>query len=113
MVWLSEEIHHVNCEPSIVLVEHGDFISEKFELVPGLFSKTSGIVKVRQKNNTYPIVTHGELTLWKDDARPRKKKAETGQEMVNLSRRRKENEKRPTFGSTPRTNHRTPKTRNG
>ena len=51
MIWLSEEIHQVNCEPNIVLVEHGDFISEKFELVPGLFSKTSGIVKVRQKNN--------------------------------------------------------------
>ena len=51
MVWLSEEIHQVNCESNIVLVEHGDFISEKFELVPGLFSKTSGIVVIRQKNN--------------------------------------------------------------
>ena len=51
IVWLEEEIHQVNCEPNILLVEHGDFISEGFELIPGLFSKTSGIVVIRQKNN--------------------------------------------------------------
>lgn len=51
IIWLGEEIYHVNCEPNIVLVEHGDFISERFELIPGLFSKTSGIVIIRQKNN--------------------------------------------------------------
>jgi hypothetical protein len=39
----------VNCEPNILLVEHGDFISEGFELIPGLFSKTSGIVIIKQK----------------------------------------------------------------
>lgn len=50
IVWLSEEIHRVNFEPNILLVEHGDFISEGFELVPGLFSKTSGLVSLRQKN---------------------------------------------------------------
>ena len=57
MVWLSEEIHQVNCEPNIVLVEHGDFISEKFELMPGLFSKTSGIVIIRQKNNLVQTIS--------------------------------------------------------
>ena len=51
ITWLGEEIYKVNCESSILLVEHGDFISKGFELVPGLFSKTSGIVIVRQKNN--------------------------------------------------------------
>jgi DNA-directed RNA polymerase subunit beta' len=50
LIWLGEEIHQVNCEPNILLVEHGDFISEGFELIPGLFSKTSGIVIIRQKN---------------------------------------------------------------
>lgn len=50
IVWLGEEIHQVNCEPNILLVEHGDFISVGFELIPGLFSKTSGIVVIRQKN---------------------------------------------------------------
>jgi DNA-directed RNA polymerase subunit beta' len=51
IIWLGEEIHKVNCESSILLVEHGDFISKGFELIPGLFSKTSGIVIIRQKNN--------------------------------------------------------------
>ena len=51
LIWLGEEIHKVNCESNILLVEHNDFISKGFELIPGLFSKTSGIVKIRQKNN--------------------------------------------------------------
>jgi DNA-directed RNA polymerase beta'' subunit len=51
IIWLGEEIHKANCEQNILLVEHGDFISERFELIPGLFSKTSGIVVIRQKNN--------------------------------------------------------------
>ena len=51
IIWLGEEIHLVNCESNILLVENGDFISEGFELIPGLFSKTSGIVLIRQKSN--------------------------------------------------------------
>lgn len=51
MIWLGEEIHKVNCELSVLLVEHGDFISAGFELIPGRFSKTSGIIFIRQKNN--------------------------------------------------------------
>ena len=51
LIWLSEETHQINCEPNILLVEQGDFISEGFELIPGLFSKTSGIIFIRQKNN--------------------------------------------------------------
>ena len=57
MIWLSEEIHQVNCEPNLVLVEHNDFISDKFELIPGLFSKTSGIVTIRQKNNLIQTIS--------------------------------------------------------
>jgi DNA-directed RNA polymerase subunit beta' len=51
LIWLSEEFHEVNCEPNISLVEHGDFISKEFELIPGLFSKTCGLVSIIQKNN--------------------------------------------------------------
>jgi DNA-directed RNA polymerase subunit beta' len=51
ILWLGEEIHKVSCEQNILFVEHGDFISEGFELMPGRFSKTSGIVVIRQKNN--------------------------------------------------------------
>jgi len=57
IVWLSEETHKVNCESSILLVEHGDFISEGFELIPSLFSKTSGIVIIRQKNNLVQTIS--------------------------------------------------------
>ena len=57
LIWLGEEIHRVNCEPNILIVEHGDFISERFELVPGLFSKTSGIVSIRQKNNIVQTIS--------------------------------------------------------
>jgi hypothetical protein len=42
---------------NILLVEHGDFISEGFELIPGLFSKTSGIVIIRQKNNLIQTIS--------------------------------------------------------
>jgi hypothetical protein len=38
-------------------VEHGDFIAKGFELIPGLFSKTSGIVIIRQKNNIVQTIT--------------------------------------------------------
>ena len=51
ILWLGEEIYQVNCDQNILLVEHGDFISEGFELIPDIFSKTSGIVIIRQKNN--------------------------------------------------------------
>ena len=51
VIWLEEEFHKVNCESTILLVEDGDFISEGFELIPSLFSKTSGLVDTIQKNN--------------------------------------------------------------
>jgi hypothetical protein len=57
IVWFGEEIHKVNCEPNILLVEHGDFISEGFELIPGLFSKTSGIVIIKQKINLVQTIS--------------------------------------------------------
>lgn len=51
IIWLGEESYQVNCEQNILLVENGDFISEGFELIPGLFSKTSGLVKLIKKND--------------------------------------------------------------
>ena len=57
MIWLGEEIHKVNCEPNLLLVERNDFISEGFELIPGLFSKTSGIINIYQKNNLIQIIS--------------------------------------------------------
>lgn len=57
IIWLGEETHKVKCESNIVFVEHGDFISERFEIIPNLFSKTSGIVNIRQKNNLIQIIS--------------------------------------------------------
>ena len=57
VIWLGEEIHQLNCDPNILLVEHGDFISKGFELIPGLFSKTSGLVTLIQKNDLIKIIS--------------------------------------------------------
>jgi DNA-directed RNA polymerase subunit beta' len=51
LIWLSEETYKLNCDRSILLVEHGSFISENFEIVPGTYSKTAGIILLKQKNN--------------------------------------------------------------
>nr|YP_009495978.1 RNA polymerase beta' subunit [Rhizosolenia setigera]AWT38418.1 RNA polymerase beta' subunit [Rhizosolenia setigera] len=51
LIWLKEETHLLNCDKSLLLVEPDSFISENFEIVPNLFSKTSGILQVLEKNN--------------------------------------------------------------
>jgi len=40
-----------------VFVEDGDFISKGFELIPNLFSKTSGIVTLTSKPNNIQIIS--------------------------------------------------------
>ncbi len=57
IIWLGEEIHKVNCEQNILLVEHGDLIPRGFEIIPGLFSKTLGIVVIKQKNNLVQTIS--------------------------------------------------------
>jgi hypothetical protein len=49
---MGEEIHKVNCEPNILLVEHSDFISEGFEIIPGL-SLRHLVVIIRQKKTLF------------------------------------------------------------
>jgi DNA-directed RNA polymerase subunit beta' len=51
LIWLPEETYKLNCDRNLVLVEHGNFISKNFELIPGVFSKTAGIVLISDKNN--------------------------------------------------------------
>ena len=51
LIWLPEETYKLNCDKNLLLVEHGSFICENFEIIPGLFSKTSGIVLITQRNN--------------------------------------------------------------
>ena len=51
IIWLPEETHKLNCDKNILLAEDGDFISEKFEVIPNLISKTSGVVMLSQRKN--------------------------------------------------------------
>lgn len=51
LVWLPEETHSLICENSLLLIEPNSLVSENFELVPNVYSQTSGIVKVHEKNN--------------------------------------------------------------
>ena len=51
IIWLSEETHTLNCDNSLVLIEVNSFISDNFEIVPNVYSQTSGIVKIIEKNN--------------------------------------------------------------
>ena len=48
IVWLGEEVYKFKFDPTILLVEEGDFIPKGFELIPNCFSKTSGIVALSQ-----------------------------------------------------------------
>jgi hypothetical protein len=57
IIWLGEEIHQVNCELNILLVEHGDFISEGFELIPGLFQKLQDLLLSIKKNNLVKTIS--------------------------------------------------------
>ena len=41
---MSEETYQLNCDKSMLLAEHGSFISKNFEIVPNILSKTGGIV---------------------------------------------------------------------
>jgi len=51
LIWLSEEIQKVNCDQNVILIKDKDFIGENFEIVPGQFSKSSGLACLEQKNN--------------------------------------------------------------
>jgi len=50
LIWLSEETYKLNCDRNLLLVEHGNFISKNFEILPGISSKTAGIVMISDKN---------------------------------------------------------------
>jgi hypothetical protein len=54
---MGEEIHKVNCEPNILLVEHSDFISEGFEIIPGLSLRHLGLLLFAKKNNLVQTIS--------------------------------------------------------
>merc|ERR1712003_231445 len=65
LVWLGEEIHKINYEQNLLFIEDGDFISKGFELIPNLFSKTSGIVTIIPKSNNTQIISIKSGSVYK------------------------------------------------
>ena len=60
ILWLGEEVHKIEGDQSILLVEDGDFIPKGFEFVPNYFSKTSGVIKLTtltQKKKTFQVIS--------------------------------------------------------
>ena len=49
LIWLSEETYKLNCDRNLLMVQHGNFISKNFEIIPGTVSKTAGIVMISDK----------------------------------------------------------------
>lgn len=63
--WINEEFYKVNCEPNLLFVKHGDVISKDFELLPGLFAKTSGLVLLEQENQLVLSISIKSGTVYK------------------------------------------------
>ena len=57
IIWLIEETHKVNSELNTLFAKHGDFIAQNFELSQGQFSKNSGIVNLKQKQNLVKTIS--------------------------------------------------------
>lgn len=50
ILWISEETHEINKDSSLLLVNNGDIIESGTELVKNIFSKSSGIIEIIQKD---------------------------------------------------------------
>lgn len=57
LIWLSEETYKLNCDRNLLMIQHGNFISKHFEIIPGTVSKTSGIVMISDKTKITQEVT--------------------------------------------------------
>lgn len=51
LIWLSEETYNIGCDIDFLTSENNSFIFAKTEILPNLFSKTSGILCIKEKNN--------------------------------------------------------------
>lgn len=50
--WLEEEVYNIDCEPNALLVDNGNFVSAGFEIMPNIFSKTSGFINLEQQSGS-------------------------------------------------------------
>jgi len=51
IIWLSEEIYKLNCESKFLEVDNNNFIPANFKLMPKIYSQSSGVVKINEKQN--------------------------------------------------------------
>ena len=63
ILWIPEETHEINKDPSLLFVQQGDFIEAGTELIKNIFARTSGIVEILTKDNTVReiIIKPGKL----------------------------------------------------
>ncbi|MBR8828855.1 MAG: DNA-directed RNA polymerase subunit beta' [Gomphosphaeria aponina SAG 52.96 = DSM 107014] len=68
LLWIPEEIHEVNKDLSLLLVEDGQYVEAGTEVVKDVFSQQSGIVEVIQKNEILRelVIKPGELHFTDD-----------------------------------------------
>ena len=57
LIWIDEEVHKIKCDKNGLLVEDGDFITKGFEIIPGCFSKISGVISIISKNDKIKIIS--------------------------------------------------------
>lgn len=56
LIWLSEENYEVNSDNNFVLVTNGKWIPKRTEILPNIYSKTSGVIyKIEKKDNQQEI----------------------------------------------------------
>ena len=68
LLWIPQETHEINKDISLLMIEDGQWIEAGTEVVKDIFSQTSGIVTVTQKNDILReiIVRSGQLHLVSD-----------------------------------------------
>nr|YP_009294041.1 RNA polymerase beta'' subunit [Hildenbrandia rubra]AOM67283.1 RNA polymerase beta'' subunit [Hildenbrandia rubra] len=50
ILWISEETHEINKDPSLLFIQHGDIIEAGTELIKNTFARTFGIVDIVKKD---------------------------------------------------------------
>ncbi len=65
LLWIPEECHEVNKDISLLLVEDGSYVEAGTEVVKDIFTTSSGVVEVTQKNDILREITvkPGDLYL--------------------------------------------------
>nr|YP_009510642.1 RNA polymerase b''-subunit [Gracilaria ferox]AXI96315.1 RNA polymerase b''-subunit [Gracilaria ferox] len=49
VLWIAEETHEINKDISLLLVTHGQFVDKGTEIIKNIFTKSSGIIDIIQK----------------------------------------------------------------